>query len=1033
MFRAYRDCPGISIVWKLTIVAATSTILAVAAASWCSFQDSRALLINATVHSMEESMSRQVERMSGALDQIRDDALLVSQSEAVSGVMRARANGGYDDAANMTEADWHRQLERVFGVMVKSRGYLQMRLIGLGDNRIELVRVDAPEHADGSVRFVRGDDLQEKGGRDYYVVAGELLGPGQTFVSPIELNRDRGVIEQPWQPTLRAVAPVYQTDTGQPTGPVGIIVISADGGEITDLIERDSVFEVSLANEAGGILRHPDPARQWGFEFDADSPGIPDEHPQAWKSLTGGRDGVVWNTEDEKVHVVGRVPLGGSDRFLALIMTAHEEDVLAEIAGLRAKTTAVSLVAVLATCGICVLVVRRLIRPIRALTAQADELASGVKDVRLTISGKDEVGRLGRAFSNLVEQLRERTEEAEFHAADVRSLNASLEQKVELRTAALAESETYIRAVLMSMPDPIVTIDAKGIVREFNPAAERTFGFTATEVIGQSVTMLMPPSLRSAHLKGLARYNKDHIPSILGQTIEVQGLRKDGSEFPLELAVEEIVGTERHLFTAIGRDITDRKKAEEEFRENSEMMIDALYREKQAAAATQEVMEQLAELATTDKLTGLPNRRVFLDHLDQTMKRSRRDGGKFAVLFFDFDRFKVVNDSLGHDAGDALLCDIGDIFRKELRETDMVARFGGDEFVVLLTNLSHFMDARKRAERLLSVFAEPHQIGEHLVVSTASIGMVTSDRRYEKAGEMIRDADAAMYQAKDSGRGKVVEYDAKMHAAAMSRLTLEQGLRTAVANEELRLLYQPIVELDTGELTGFEALIRWEHPERGVVSPVEFIPIAEDTGLIVEIGLWVLRTAAQQIAEWNRTLGKKRILTMNVNVSKRQLLEASFFDNALECQRQHGLQPGELKLEITESTIAYDTGHIIPLLENLRDHGFSIAMDDFGTGVSSLSTLHKYPIDMLKIDRSFIVALDGNRSLLAVVASITALAENLGINTVAEGIESEDIVGALQSIECKWGQGYHFAKPLTAAAAEAFIQSGNHGKRHLAA
>ncbi len=467
----------------------------------------------------------------------------------------------------------------------------------------------------------------------------------------------------------------------------------------------------------------------------------------------------------------------------------------------------------------------------------------------------------------------------------------------------------------------------------------------------------------------------------------------------------------------IDRDIIDK---EAELRDNSDKLCETLKRERLASSELESAMHQLKITATTDKLTGMSNMAVFEDRLEQEIQRSDRDGNRFAVLFFNFDRFKVINDGLGHSVGDALLVDIARQFQQVVKQGNEAARFGGDEFVVLLKNLPDYPEAEQAANRLLDLFAKPHHIMGHEVTSTASIGLVTNEKGYATAQEMIRDAGAATYQAKLAGKARIVTFDKAMHDKALDRLTLERDLRSVLSGEQFRLYYQPIIELSTGELSGFEALIRWKHPERDLVSPADFIPITEDTGLIVEIGRWVLHTASRQIAEWNRKLGPDSQLFMNVNVSKRQLLSPTFMDDVIECQREYGLHPKELKLEITESIIADSQADVVPLLCRLRDHGFPIALDDFGTGVSSLSTLHDYPIDVLKIDQSFIRVLDRDRSLLAVVASITSLAENLGILTVAEGIETSDIVGALQSIDCTWGQGYHFAKPQTTEDAEAY-------------
>ncbi len=446
-------------------------------------------------------------------------------------------------------------------------------------------------------------------------------------------------------------------------------------------------------------------------------------------------------------------------------------------------------------------------------------------------------------------------------------------------------------------------------------------------------------------------------------------------------------------------------------------------------AERKEAQKQLEIAASTDKLTGLANRDVFLSRLSRKLKHSRHNNDKFAVLFFDFDRFKVVNDSLGHEIGDALLCDIAEILRREIDESDIVARIGGDEFVLLLDELPDWEAALTEADRLLSILAEPHMLAGHRIVSTASVGLVTNERTYDSANEMIRDADAAMYQAKAAGKARVEVFDSAMHERAVDRLRLEGDLRIALDEGQFKLLYQPIVNLETGELSGFEALLRWNHPKRGTIGPAEFIPIAEDTSLIIDIGRWVMHQASQRVVDWNRRLGLEKRLSVNVNLSRRQLLDRSILSDAVECLNRYDLQPGDVKLEITESMVVEERNKVVPLLLDLRERGFPIAMDDFGTGLSSLGMLHDYPIDVLKIDRSFIQVLDRDRPLLAVVSSITALAENLGIRTVAEGIETEDVVGALQSIGCTWGQGYYFAKPLVAAEAEKYILGMDRGTR----
>ncbi|MEZ6191600.1 MAG: EAL domain-containing protein [Phycisphaerales bacterium] len=435
-----------------------------------------------------------------------------------------------------------------------------------------------------------------------------------------------------------------------------------------------------------------------------------------------------------------------------------------------------------------------------------------------------------------------------------------------------------------------------------------------------------------------------------------------------------------------------------------------------------QAQEDMRLLAQHDRLTGLPNRELFNARLSEAIQRGKADARyKFAILFFDFDRFKIINDSLGHGVGDALLIDIANLFRSTLREHDTAARFGGDEFVVLLNGLATFDDAHRIGERLLEIFARAHNLMGHNVTSTASIGLVTSQSSYNSAEEMTRDADAAMYQAKEAGKARIVVFDQQMHEKALDRIQLENDLRYALNQNQFTLVYQPIVSLEAGELHGFEALLRWEHPTRGVVSPDQFIPIAEDTGLIVPIGEWVLREACRQLHQWNYHDRPELPVTVNVNLSMRQVCHPGIVDTIRNAVYESRVDPDHLKLEVTESTIVDDRHDMIPLLNQIRALGIQLAMDDFGTGHSSLGNLHLLPIDVLKIDRSFITSMSVNRELAAVLQTIITLAHVLGMQTVAEGIETSDQLVMLQSMDCNFGQGYFFRKPLTAEAATRYL------------
>lgn len=428
----------------------------------------------------------------------------------------------------------------------------------------------------------------------------------------------------------------------------------------------------------------------------------------------------------------------------------------------------------------------------------------------------------------------------------------------------------------------------------------------------------------------------------------------------------------------------------------------------------------LRHAAEHDKLTGLPNRALLSDQLKHALRRNRISGGRhrYALLFLDFDRFKVINDSMGHDVGDELLVGIADRLRSEVRGADTPARLGGDEFVVLLESVTDIEGVKAVANRLLKVFSEPHQLRGFEVTSTASIGIVTCDHGYARADEVLRDADTAMYHAKAMGKACYVVFDERMHAEAIERLKAEKGLRHAIANDELLLEYQPVMDLQTGRASSFEALLRWRHDGQ-TIAPENFIPLAEETGLIVPIGHWVLATACKQLRAFD-LLGFAG-LRMNVNVSRKQLIHPKVAESLRQVAVDHGVDPSRIVLEITESVVVDGRTDLTATLVQLRDAGFALAMDDFGTGQSSLSCLHKFPINDLKIDRSFIRDMGERASFVAVIQAVVSLAQTLGLNVVAEGVETAAQLEQLRGLGCDKVQGYFLARPMDAEHAITFL------------
>jgi len=565
----------------------------------------------------------------------------------------------------------------------------------------------------------------------------------------------------------------------------------------------------------------------------------------------------------------------------------------------------------------------------------------------------------------------------------------------------LRQMERWLASTLKSMGDAVIAADPDGRVTFMNQVAEALTGWDGSAALGRrldEVLKLVDDATRAPVADLIERVVGEEMVIEIGDCLLMTrgGAERpvDDSAAPIRDGAGNVIGV-----VVVFRDVGARKQVE----------------------------EQLHHAATHDPLTGLPNRALLLDRLSRVFEYARRHPThRFAVLLLDLDRFKAINDSLGHLSGDRVLTTVARRLERELRSPDTVARFGGDEFVILLDGVPHVREALLVAERVQKSLQAPIGAGAQDVSAAASIGIVLSGPGYARPDEILRDADAALYRAKATGKGRNVVFDADLHERAVTSLRLEKDLRRAVAREEFLFHYQPIVSLANERVCGLEALLRWQHPERGLLRPGEFLELAQETGFLNEIGEWLLRKACQQALVWNGLRARDGPITMSVNISRRQFEHPDLVRQVANALSETGLEPHALCLEVTEGVLA-DQEVTNRTLTRLHDLGVQLYVDDFGTGYSSLSVLDRAPIDTLKIDQAFVQRLDGGEEDGTIVRAITRLARELGMDVVGEGIETAGQAAYLRSLDCKYGQGHWFSRPLDPEGVSAMIGATSTG------
>ncbi len=559
----------------------------------------------------------------------------------------------------------------------------------------------------------------------------------------------------------------------------------------------------------------------------------------------------------------------------------------------------------------------------------------------------------------------------------------------------------YHRAVVEGVMDGILTLDESSNILDLNPSAERIFGYSLQELKDQPLSVILPSQgcvARAGLFESCGR-NVCGVPQP-GTVVEMCGRRKDNSNFPVEVGLSEAVCGGKNLRIAVVRGISERREHEARIR----------------------------HLAEFDPLTGLPNRTHLANRLPDLIAESDAQSRLLAVMFIDLDNFKDVNDTLGHQTGDALLRQAARRLKSCVRDSDLIVRLGGDEFAIIQSGIVHVDAAELLAARIVSRLAEPFEVeGDQLYVTT-SIGITFAPFHDDQADQLLRYADLAMYHAKENGRNRYAFFDARMLERVQIRKSIENQIREALADNQYRLFYQPQMEVGTGQVCGVEALIRWVHPSGSLIPPDQFIPIAETTGLIVPMGEWVIREACQQMRRWDAA-GLK-LPSMSVNASIIQFKDKCFADSVLQILYDEGMNPKRLELEITESVMMHQAESLADEIIKLRQAGVRIAVDDFGSGFSSFCYLQRFAVDKIKIDRSFIFNLDHDSSDKTIASGLIAFTKGLGIRVNAEGVEREAQHDYLKRHGCDEIQGYWFGKPMKSSAIAEFItQHGISGKR----
>ena len=1098
-------------------------------------QEERSQLLDYKMSEVEFEAKEKIRSFSEEIVHAENDVLFLASTPPIAGII---SSSKADDSL----AVWRGRLEQIFSSFItQHEHYMQVRFLGGANRGTELVRVD--RLADGSIRTVPQNELQDKSNRDY-VKNGLSQPPGGVMLSRINLNRENGEISQPHTPTLRVCTPIYQDGKL-----FGLLVINID---LRTALEQYAskfpwVADVSLVDDQGVFLAHKNKEKTFGADLGTKY-RVATEYPKSWQALSALAPNIDKrfvsdsSIQPKSICYVAWFFLGEQDKGpqLGTVIKISKSSIFAGIDNKLYSTIMLVLFVMALSILIIWFLSHHAVKPLTRLAYEVRAFGRGDEVQSMSLVRNDEVGDLAQAFHGMREQIQERSQR-------------------------LTQQEQRLRSIVDNAVDGIILTDSTGKILDSNPAAEFLFGYDDGELIGENLRQLLSAPYREMYENCISKHLSGESQGFIGAGQEIEGRRRDGVPIDIRVTLSDYEIDGKIYFTAMVYDIGERKHLEMELRKSNEYLEERVckrtrelerinkellteaerhritrarlfiankifektpqaivicdgdnvirdvnpayscmmgYSREEVVGRTpamtksgrhdaeyyrimwEDIVKQnhwegeiwdrrkngeifpkyltidrilddegkvlnyvatfydlsdqkateaeLEQRANFDPLTKLPNAEMFRGRLELECNLAKRFNRKLGLFILNIDRFKQINDSFGYQHGDRLLCELGDRLRERLQHMDMfvqegtepnsgsLARIGGDTFAFMVSDLGDSANAGIVAQRIITRMEQPFKVGGQDIFLTCSIGVSIFPDNSSNLDSQMLCAERALHRARELGGGQYKYYSYEMDRSSLKQVILEADLRRAVLSNSLRLHYQPKLYLVTGEIIGMEALVRWPTQDGSQIYPDEFIPLAESTGLIIPLGRWILHQACMDTKMLNERHGLN--LKVAVNLSMRQFQQHDLIEMVKEVLEETGIAPTSVELEITESMVMVDQKKALHMMSGLKKLGVMLSIDDFGTGYSSLAYLRRFPVDALKIDRSFVSDLEDDYEDASIVQAVCSMSRSLGLLVVAEGVETEGQLQFLMENRCDMAQGYHISRAVPIDAFEEFIQ-----------